>query len=116
MYWNEIKKIASAAGFVVGLLTLAINLIKGHDLLHSSYMALIALFTSAIIFLFTFNGIGRILSQYLQEKKKEAEDRRRQEILEEMKHNEEMQEQQAVEHAQKVKEAQQAVRNAHTAP
>jgi len=110
MYWNEIKKIASAAGFIVGLITLAVNLAKGHDLLHSSYMALITLFVSAIIFLFTFNGIGHILTNYLQQKKKEAEEQRRQEIIEELKQKEELNRQKIAEHASRIKEAQKAAR------
>ena len=73
MYWNEIKRIASAAGFFVGLLTLAVNLIRGHTLLHSAYTAILIMIASSILFLFCLRGIGNILTGFLMQKKMEAE-------------------------------------------
>jgi len=73
MYWNEIKRIASAAGFIVGILTLAVNLFRGHTLLHSTYTALIMMVISSIIFLFCLRGIGNILTTFLMQKKMEAD-------------------------------------------
>ncbi len=100
MYWNEIKRIASAIGFIVGLITLCINLLRGHTLLHSSYTAIITLIITSILVLLSLRGIGNILSNYLLEKKIEAEKHRNQrakelakEKLEELKKKREMYEQ-----------------------
>lgn len=73
MYWNEIKRIASAAGFIVGLITLGVNLLRGHTLLHSAYTALLIMIAASILFLFCLRGIGNILTTFLLEKKKEAD-------------------------------------------
>lgn len=73
MYWNEIKRIASAAGFIVGLITLGVNLLRGHTLLHSAYTALLMMIASSILFLFCLRGIGNILTTFLLQKKKEAD-------------------------------------------
>lgn len=73
MYWNEIKRIASAAGFIVGLITLSVNLFRGHTLLHSAYTALIMMALSSILFLFSLRSVGNILTSFLLQKKKEAE-------------------------------------------
>lgn len=73
MFWNEIKKIASAAGFIVGILTLAINLFNGHTLLHSAYTSIVIMFASSILFLICLRGVGNILSSFLLQKKDEAE-------------------------------------------
>ena len=73
MYWNEIKRIASAAGFLVGLLTLGVNLLRGHTLLHSTYTALLMTAAASILFLFCLRGIGNILTTFLLQKKMEAD-------------------------------------------
>ena len=73
MFWNEVKKISAAGGFIVSALILAINLSRGYGLLYSAYMSLIILVVSSIMFLVCFNGIGNILSAYLEQMKKEAE-------------------------------------------
>ena len=73
MYWNEIKRIASAAGFIIGLITLGVNLLRGHTLLHSAYTALVMMAISSIIFLFCLKGIGGILTTFLLQKKMEAD-------------------------------------------
>ena len=73
MFWNEIKKIASAAGFLVGIFTLAINLINGHTLLHSAYTAILIMFAASIVILFCLRGIGNILTTFLLQKKAEAD-------------------------------------------
>ena len=101
MYWNEIKKLSSAGGFLCGIIILIIKLARGQSLLHSSYMALITMFISAIIFLFALKGIGRILTAYLMEKKREAEEEELNRILESRKQQEE-------ERQQKLEEAKQA--------
>lgn len=76
MFWNEIKKIASAAGFAVGILTLAINLFNGNSLLHSSYTAIVIMISASIVFLLCLRGIGNILSSFLLQKKAEADKER----------------------------------------
>lgn len=73
MFWNEIKKIASAAGFAIGIMTLAINLFNGHTLLHSAYTAIVIMIAASILFLFCLRGIGSILSSFLLQKKMEAD-------------------------------------------
>ena len=73
MYWNEIKRIASAAGFIIGLITLGVNLLRGHTLLHSTYTALVMMAVSSIIFLLSLKGIGNILTTFLLQKKMEAD-------------------------------------------
>ena len=85
MYWNEIKKISSAAGFITGIITLAINLIMGRQLLYSAYAAIIVMLVSAIIFLFTFNAIGRILTTFMEQKKREADEFKKAQAAEELK-------------------------------
>ncbi|MCM8540520.1 MAG: hypothetical protein NE328_09615 [Lentisphaeraceae bacterium] len=73
MFWNEIKKIASAAGFLIGLFTLAINLMNGRTLLHSAYTAIVIMFAASILFLFCLRGVGNILTTFLLQKKAEAD-------------------------------------------
>lgn len=73
MYWNEIKKIASAAGFIVGALTLVVNLLRGHTLLHSTYTAILVMILSSILFLICLKTLGNILTTFLVQKKMEAE-------------------------------------------
>ena len=73
MFWNEIKKISSAAGFLIGLFTLALNLINGRTLLHSAYTAIVIMFAASILFLFCLRGIGNILTTFLLQKKAEAD-------------------------------------------
>lgn len=85
MYWNEIKKISSAAGFITGIITLAINLLKGRQLLYSSYMAILVMLCSAIIFLLALNTVGRILTAFMQQKKKEAAELQETQEAEELK-------------------------------
>ncbi|NQZ60309.1 MAG: hypothetical protein HRT88_22915 [Lentisphaeraceae bacterium] len=101
MYWNEIKKLSSAGGVVCGIIILAINLLRGHGLLHSSFRALLTMFVSAIIFLVALNGIGRILTAYLLEKKREADE-------EELTRLMELKQQEAEEHEKKLDEARKA--------
>jgi uncharacterized protein YacL len=72
MYWNEVKKISAAGGFIVSMIMLAVNLLRGYDLLYSTYLSLIVLVVSSVLFLICFHTIGNILSSYLAEKKKEA--------------------------------------------
>ena len=74
MFWNEVKKISAAGGFIISILVLVLNISRGYGLLYSTYMALIILVISSIIFLFCFNGIGNILTSYLTKMKREAEE------------------------------------------
>ncbi|MCM8529021.1 MAG: hypothetical protein NE327_21035 [Lentisphaeraceae bacterium] len=73
MFWNEIKKIASAAGFIIGIITLGLNLINGHTLLHSAYTAILMMFAASIVILLCLRGIGNILTAFLLQKKAEAD-------------------------------------------
>ena len=85
MFWNEVKKISAAGGFIISILVLTLNISRGHGLLYSTYMALIILVVASIIFLFCFNGIGNILTSYLTKMKKEAEQEERKRKREEAK-------------------------------
>ncbi|MCH2205612.1 MAG: hypothetical protein MK132_07065 [Lentisphaerales bacterium] len=73
MFWNEVKKISAAGGFIISIIVLLLNISRGHGLLYSSYMALIILVVSSLLLLLCFNGIGNILTTYLVQMKKEAE-------------------------------------------
>ena len=72
MYWNEIKRISMAGGFLAGLLTLAIKMFLGHSLLASAYTSIIVMMGSSIIFLIGLRLIGRVLTNFLLQKKMEA--------------------------------------------
>ena len=72
MYWNEIKRISMAGGFVAGLITLAIKMFFGHSLLASAYTSIIVMMGSSIIFLIGLRLIGKVLANFLIQKKLEA--------------------------------------------
>jgi predicted lipid-binding transport protein (Tim44 family) len=73
MYWNEIKRISMAGGFITGLFTLILKLFLGHSLLVASYTAIIIMMSSSIILLLALRLIGKVLSSFLIQKKLEAE-------------------------------------------
>jgi low affinity Fe/Cu permease len=73
MYWNEIKRISMAGGFISGVLTMAIKLLLGHALLASTYTAIIVIMSTSIILLLSLRMVGRVLAHFLMQKKMEAE-------------------------------------------
>ncbi|MCM8538092.1 MAG: hypothetical protein NE334_19270 [Lentisphaeraceae bacterium] len=73
MFWNEVKKISAAGGFIVSILLLVLNMSRGYGLYYSAYVSLITLVVSSILFLGCFNTIGKILASYLEAVRKEAE-------------------------------------------
>ena len=73
MFWNEVKKISAAGGFLVSIILIAVNMARGYGLYYSAYVSLITLVVSSILFLGCFNTIGKILASYLEAVKKEAD-------------------------------------------
>ncbi len=62
-----------AGGFIVGLLTLSTKFLLGHNLLSSTYTALIVTMASSLIFLLSLRFVGKVLADFLLEKKLEAD-------------------------------------------
>jgi len=57
------------AAMVVAIISLTVNMLKGHGLLMASFIAVCVMLCSALVFLLAFKAVGDILQkQLLQEK------------------------------------------------